>query len=108
MTRKILVRHVADCPGIDLLRERLAEIGHDHADVEIAFELVATVEEALDLGFCGSPTVLIDGRDYFAIEGATPGLSCRLYRTEQGFATAPSVGQLRQALSSSSRRYARD
>lgn len=47
----------------------------------------------------GSPTLLIDGTDPFAVPGQAPGLSCRLYRDETGrLVRAPSVEDLRRAL----------
>jgi protein-disulfide isomerase len=67
-------------------------------DVAVHRQLVETVEDAERLGFLGSPTVLIDGVDPFAEPGATPGLSCRVYRTDAGLSGAPSVAQLRAAL----------
>ena len=63
----------------------LAELGVTH--VVLRRELVDTVEEAERVGFLGSPTILIDGTDPFDAPGATPGLSCRLYRTDTGFAS---------------------
>lgn len=57
--------------------------------------LVETPEEAERVGFRGSPTVLVDGRDPFA-EGDEPvGLSCRIYQTPDGPAGAPTLEQLR-------------
>ena len=47
----------------------------------------------------GSPTLLIDGRDPFAVPGAGPALACRLYETEDGrLYGAPTVAALRRAL----------
>ena len=47
----------------------------------------------------GSPTLLIDGVDPFAELGQPPGMSCRLYRDDEGRTSgAPSVGQLRHAI----------
>jgi hypothetical protein len=47
----------------------------------------------------GSPTLLVDGVDPFAVPGAAANLTCRLYRDETGDASgAPSVAQLRHAL----------
>lgn len=86
--------HVAD----DRLREALAIVGR--ADAEIDRVLVATQDEAEAIGFHGSPTVLIDGIDPFALAGAPVGLACRLYRTETGLAGAPTVAQLVAALRS--------
>jgi hypothetical protein len=42
--------------------------------------LIATEEEAEKLGFHGSPTVIINGRDPFTFIDANYGLSCRIYR----------------------------
>ncbi len=75
----------------------------DALSAEFGFELVRcqvdTDEDAQRLQFRGSPTVMIDGRDVFATGDEPIGLSCRMYRTEQGLAGAPSVEQLRAALS---------
>lgn len=75
------------------LRVALAELGA--TDVVLRRQLVDTVEEAERVGFLGSPTILINGADPFAAPGATPGLSCRVYRTDTGFAGSPTVAQLR-------------
>ncbi len=60
--------------------------------------LVETFEEAERVGFHGSPSILVDGVDVFADPDARIGLSCRVYRTPEGPAGAPSVEQLREAL----------
>jgi hypothetical protein len=72
----------------------------EEADVNVVVhrQVVSTLEDAERLGFLGSPTVLLDGRDRFAEPGAAPGLSCRVYRTDAGAAGAPTVAQLRAAL----------
>lgn len=95
MTSRIVIRHVADCPGSALLKERLAGLT---AEDTVSFELIATTEDAARVGFYGSPTILIDGTDPFPIAATSPGLSCRLYRTEQGAEPAPSAFHLREAL----------
>ena len=81
------------------LRAALAEAG---ADVAVHRQVVDTLEDAERLGFLGSPTVLIDGRDPFAEPGALPGLSCRVYRTATSVAGTPTVAQLRAALAAAS------
>lgn len=53
---------------------------------------VATAQDAERLGMLGSPTILVDGHDPFGAGEAS--LSCRLYRTAQGVAGAPTVDQL--------------
>lgn len=64
----------------------------------ISRQVVSTSDEASELGFLGSPTILIDGNDPFAEVGAGPGLACRIYRTPDGPAGAPRVAELRDAL----------
>ena len=50
------------------------------------------------MGFHGSPSILVDGVDVFAEPGAGVGLSCRIYRTPEGLAGAPTLDQLRAKL----------
>jgi hypothetical protein len=78
------------------LREALEAVGA--ADTRIERNLVTTLEEASRVGFTGSPTVLIDGRDPFAEPTAPVALACRMYRTESGLAGTPSRKQLIAAL----------
>jgi hypothetical protein len=75
-----------ECPShpeaLALLREVMEERGvADPIDVRE----VLTHEEAVELGFPGSPTIRIDGRDVDQV-GAEwpPGLSCRVYRLPDG------------------------
>ena len=58
---------------------------------------VVTLEEAQRLGFAGSPTVLINGRDPFPSDG-NASLSCRLYATETGLRGVPATEGLLAAL----------
>jgi protein-disulfide isomerase len=60
--------------------------------------VVDTLEEAERVGFHGSPSILVDGVDVFAEPDAGVGLSCRVYRTPEGLAGAPTMEQLRAAL----------
>ncbi len=48
----------------------------------------------------GSPTVLFDGADPFAVPGAEPSVSCRLYRGVDGHVEGPGIEGLRRALDS--------
>ncbi|MEV7026507.1 hypothetical protein [Kitasatospora sp. NPDC093558] len=98
---KIELLLVPDCPHGHLaaahLREALAETGL--SPVSITTHVIADEAEARRVGFTGSPTILVNGRDPFAVEGAPVSVSCRLYRTPEGVVTgAPGVGQLRDAL----------
>ena len=78
------------------LREALARVGHPDAIIE--YRMVTTPEQAEELRFRGSPTVLITGRDPFLDGEAPVGLACRVYRTGTGLAGSPTVEQLVAAL----------
>jgi hypothetical protein len=81
-----------------LLRQVLAERG---IDAPIAVHEVFTKEEAVELGFPGSPTIRIDGRDVDPVGAeAPPSLTCRVYRLPDGRPSpVPSRQQLEEALS---------
>lgn len=79
------------------LRTALASIGRD--DQAIEHVLVETPEDAERLGFIGSPTVLVDGRDPFARGDEQPALACRVYSTPEGLAGSPTIEQLVEVLS---------
>jgi hypothetical protein len=56
-------------------------------------------EEENDLvGFAGSPTILVNGRDPFPAATSTRALSCRLYPTPDGPAGSPTIEQIRAAM----------
>jgi hypothetical protein len=96
--RRLRLLQLPDCPGAELLFRRLAETTHA-ATVEVDRLVVSDAGQAAGAGMTGSPTLLVDGVDPFAVAGAPTGLFCRLYRDEHGvLAGAPSVGQLRAAL----------
>jgi len=78
--------------------ERLSAIAAERADLTVKRHLVETLEEAERVGFHGSPSILVDGVDVFADPEAGVGLSCRVYRTPDGPAGAPTMEQLRAAL----------
>jgi hypothetical protein len=63
---------------------------------------VTSQEDAERLGFRGSPTVMVDGRDLFAepadAADAGVGLVCRVYSTPEGLSGAPTTEQLVDAL----------
>jgi hypothetical protein len=86
------------CPNWRLADERLAEVASERG-ATVRRRLVTTPEEAEGVGFHGSPTILVDGRDPFAVGGEPTGLSCRIYETPDGPAGSPTAAQLRDALS---------
>lgn len=81
-----------------LLRDVLTAEGID-ADIELVE--VRTQAEAEALGFVGSPTIRIDGRDVDE-EGAArsrPSLTCRIYTEEGAVSPVPSRHRLARAIS---------
>lgn len=96
---RLQILHVPDCPGAELLENRLAPLLAAHPDIEVTRQVVASQADAERLGMTGSPTLLADGTDPFARPGQQPSVSCRLYPDEHGRqGPAPSPDRLRQAL----------
>jgi hypothetical protein len=91
---------VDDCPNerpaAALLRRALDDVGL--SAVGFSTRVIATQQEAEQLGFVGSPTILIDGRDPFAEPGRAAALACRVYLGEAGLSGVPALEPLRQAL----------
>jgi len=86
-----------ECPNWEVAAQRLDEVA-EALGVGVVRHIVGTDAEAERVGFRGSPTILIDGRDPFARGDEPVGLSCRVYRTPEGLAGAPTVEQLVAAL----------
>lgn len=96
---ELTVLSVPDCPNAAALEERLAVALADYPGAVVRRHEVVDDQEAAETGMAGSPTLLINGVDPFAVPGQVPGLSCRLYRDAAGrLAGTPSVADLRQAL----------
>ena len=97
---KVELLVVADCPhegpAAAVLRQALDDAGLSL--VSFTRRVVTSQEEADQLGFLGSPSVMIDGRDPFAAPGQNPALACRLYRDDSGVSGVPPLEPLRQAL----------
>lgn len=91
---------VEDCPNRDLTRRNIdtALASAGRVDVVVAERQVDSEEEARSLGMHGSPTVLVSGRDPFAVPGSVASLSCRLYRSGDAVSGAPSVEDLATVL----------
>ena len=87
------------CPNAPLLEQRLAEALAGRPAVTVVRRVVTDADEAVRWGMFGSPTLLIGGRDPFAVPGAGPAVACRLYEGENGrLEGAPTVEALRRAL----------
>ena len=89
------VLHVADCANLTAFLANLAEA----TDLPVTTRLIDA-----DTQVAGSPTLLVDGVDPFAVPGERSyGEACRLYRDESGaIVRAPSVGQMRDAVAAAS------
>ena len=96
----VTLRYFDGCPNWQVAEARVRQVldATGRADVVVNHERVETPEDAERLGFVGSPTLLIDGRDPFAMPGAPVGLACRVYSTPDGLAGSPTVEQLTEVL----------
>ncbi|NIJ14400.1 hypothetical protein FHU38_004801 [Saccharomonospora amisosensis] len=96
---------VPDCPNADaarnVLRQALAEIGLDGSAV--VTRTVRSEAEAREIGFVGSPSIRLNGRDPFVEPGQQVSLSCRMYRTAAGVRGVPEAEAVRQALRDAAR-----
>ncbi len=96
---ELTVLAVPDCPNAPLLEQRLAEALAGRPAVTVRRRVITEAAEAARWGLCGSPTLLVNGRDPFAAPGGAPAVACRLYRAEDGrLEGAPTVEALRRAL----------
>lgn len=77
------------------VRSVVADLGIEAA---LDHQPVDTPEEAERLGFRGSPTVLLDGKDPFAEPDAPVGLACRIYHGESGPTGSPDPRELERAI----------
>ncbi|WP_329166461.1 organomercurial lyase [Streptomyces sp. NBC_01267] len=95
---RITVLTVPDCPNGPVVQARITTaLGGRDAEMELVE--VSEQAEAERAGMSGSPTVLLDGVDPFGSAGATPSVSCRIYRHAGGEVDgAPSVDELRTVL----------
>src|SRR2546427_4102061 len=96
---EVLIEYFDGCQSWETARNRVA------AAVEaLPAEAVGTRfkvesnEEAERLGFRGSPSILVDGKDLFPTEASPIGMSCRVYLVDGKAEGAPSVEQLVEAL----------
>ena len=86
-----------ECPHWQVADERLREVA-GRLGLTIGYQLVTSAEDAERVSFRGSPTFLIDGVDPFAVGDEPIGLSCRIYRTPDGYAGSPTTAQIAAAL----------
>lgn len=87
------------CPNWEVADGRLGSLA-DEFGFTLVHRPIESFEAAEEWQFPGSPTVLVNGRDVFATGEESVGLACRIYRTPDGVAGAPTTEQLRAALAS--------
>ena len=97
---KITIQYFDGCPHWKLADERVRRVlqGASGDDVTLQYELVDSPEIAERVGFRGSPTILVDGRDPFVTGDEPVGLTCRVFRTEAGVEGSPTEAALRKVL----------
>ena len=95
----IYLQYFDGCPNWKEVEAHLETLKAEGHELEISYEPVETPEAAIERGFRGSPTIVINGVDPFADPDAPVGLSCRVYKTESGYAGSPSLDQLREIIS---------
>jgi len=102
-----MVLGIPGCPGVPLLEQRLAEALAGRPAVRVR-RAINDAREAAQCGMCGSPTLLVNGHDPFAVPGMGPALACRMYLGDSGrLEGAPTVAALRRALERAGMRASR-
>ena len=95
--KKIIVeiQHFEGCPNSPVLIARVKEAMKDsRTEIQYTEVLVESNEKAIEVGFRGSPTLLINGKDIEDLPiPENPALMCRYY--PKGL---PTVGQIIAAL----------
>ena len=89
----VTLQYFDGCPNWETTGRHLDQLG-----VRVRYQRIETPEAALEHGFRGSPTVLVDGVDPFFDPAAPVGLACRVYRGPAGPAGSPTFDQLKEVI----------
>lgn len=100
---EVTLLYFDECPSWRIADEHLRQIMAADTSITMKYQAVDTPEEAIQFGFLGSPSFMVDGRDLFADPGAPIGLSCRVYQTTAGLAGSPTISELRSAITAAQR-----
>jgi len=99
MSVAVTVLYFDGCPSWQTALERLHTAStRAGVPVQVSSRLVETQDEAEEMAFPGSPTIMVNGVDPFAQPDQVPALACRVYETPYGRAGSPTVDQLVDAL----------
>ena len=90
---RVTLQYFDGCPNWKDTDRLLAQLG-----VAVDYQRIESPEEAVEHGFRGSPTVLVDGVDPFFDPDAQVGLACRVYASPEGLSGKPPVVELERAL----------
>ena len=95
---KVTILRIEGCPNWELARDRVeAAAARTGIDVDLEIRAVVSGDDAVALGFTGSPTILVAGSNPFGGD-VTGNIACRLYDTELGSEGSPSPAQIEAAL----------
>jgi protein-disulfide isomerase len=93
---RVEVQYFRGCPNSDEMIRRVKEAIRDLDGVEYNEVLIETEELARKYGFRGSPTLLINGKDFEGMPiPPLASLSCRVY-----IKGLPTIAQIREKISS--------
>jgi hypothetical protein len=97
---KVTLLYIDDCPNWRITDKHLRSL-QPEVGFQLYHRLVESPEEAEELGFQGSPSIIVDGKDLFPSDSDSVGLACRIYTTPRGPAGSPEVEQIASALRAS-------
>ena len=92
---EVKLQYFEGCPNWEITSRRLSRLG-----VAVKYQRIETIEEAVEHGFRGSPTVLVNGVDPFHDPETSVGLACRVYRNRDGTSGSPTAEQLQDVIAS--------
>lgn len=96
---QVEIRYFDGCPHWESARTLVEEVASTiDLDIDLRLTPVTDPETSERLTFRGSPTILIDGVDPWDDPLAPVGLSCRVYRSGDGYGGTPPIDELRSAL----------
>ena len=84
----VTILHTEDCPNLEPLLAELRTLIDGREAITLTTTLVRSVDEAMRLGFHGSPTILINGADSFPGPFEPVGAFCRRCQNKTAVATS--------------------